>query len=127
MTGAVAVLAGTAPSAPPAGSAAPAALSWSDIYAEDSGSTQALTVTGLVGPTQLTATHSGLGLLSYVLNGVYTPYTGGFTVNPNDTLAWAVAITGATDRSGVVTVATGGATPVDSFNYTVYSSRGVRA
>ncbi len=101
---------------------------WNDIYGEDSGSTQTLAMTGITAPIQLTASRTGLGVLTYVLNGNYMPYTGAFTVNPNDTLAWAVSITGTIDRSGVITVSNAATSSVvGSFNYSVYSSRGVRA
>ncbi len=65
----------------------PATLAWSDIYGEDSGSTQTLAVTGITTAIQLSAAKTGGGLLSYILNGAYSAYTGPFNVRPNDTLA----------------------------------------
>ena len=129
MSGAIAAtLGGVTPSNGSAtGAAVAGALAWNDIYGEDSGSTQALTVTGLAGPMQIVAARTGSGLLSYILNGAYAGYTGAFTVNTNDLLAWAISVTGAADRSGVVTVSDASTSAVlDSFNYSVYSSQGGR-
>ena len=129
MTGVVAATLGTQPSFRGliGGGNVTGALAWNDIYGEDSGATQTLAVTGISHPIQVAATSTGSGLLSYLLNGVFAPYAGAFTVAPNDMLAWAISITGSADRSGIVTVTNASAsTTISSFNYTVYSSRGGR-
>ena len=129
MTGAIAIMAGTVSAAAAGGSGAVASnLTWGDIYGEDSGSTQALAVTGILSPIQVTASRTGLGVLNYILNGTFAPYTGAFIVNPNDRLAWAVSLNGSADRSGVITVTnTSAGAVIDQFGYTIYASQGVRA
>ena len=109
------------------GIVAPAALSWNDIYGEDSGATQMAVVTEITGPIQVAASKTGAAQLAYILNGTYAAYSGWFTVHPNDVLGWSAVSTSTADQSGVITVSniTNGTT-LDTFNYTVYSSRGVR-
>ena len=129
VTGALAALTtnGNLGSSSSAGAVAPAALSWNDIYVEDSGSTQTVVITGLTAPIQVAATKTGSAQLTYILNGTYVSYSGAFTVHPNDTLGWAVISTSTADQSGLVTVTNvTNATILDTFNYTVYSSRGGR-
>jgi hypothetical protein len=109
------------------GSVAPAAISWNDIYGEDSGSTQTALITGITAPIQLAASKTGGAELAYILNGIYVAYRGAFAVYPNDALGWSTISTSTADQSGVVTVTnvTSGTT-LDTFNYTIYSSRGPR-
>lgn len=127
MTGAVAATFGARGATPGGPLNAPSPLVWNDIYGEDSGSTQTLTVGGITTPIQLTASRTGGGLLSYIINGAYMPYAGAFTVSPNDTLAWAISTTGSADRSGVITVTNASAgAMLDRFDYLIYSSHGVR-
>jgi hypothetical protein len=125
VTGAIAALVSNGDAGGGGGVVTPATLSWNDIYGEDSGSTQTCLVTGITSPIQVTATKTGGARLAYLLNGVYAAYAGSFTVHPNDGLGWSAISTSTADQSGVVTVtnATNGTT-LDTFTYTVYSSRG---
>ncbi len=127
MTGAIAALVSNGAGGGGGGIVAPAALSWNDIYGEDSGSTQTCVITGITSPIQIAATKTGGAQLAYILNGTYAAYVGAFRVNPNDALGWSAISTSTADQSGVVTVTnTTTGTTLDTFNYTVYSSRGSR-
>lgn len=129
MTGAIAVLLsnGSAGAGGSGNILTPSTLSWNDIYGEDSGSTQSSLVAGITSPIQVAANKTGGAQLAYILNGAYGAYAGAFTVHPNDTLGWATTSTSTADQSGVVTVTnTTTGTTLDTFNYTIYSSRGVR-
>jgi hypothetical protein len=128
MTGAVAALASNGGlEVGGGGIVAPATLSWNDIFGEDSGSTQILPITETTTPIQVAASKTGGAQLAYILNGTYAAYSGWLTVHPNDTLGWSATSTSTADQSGVITVTNvTNSTTLDTFNYTVYSSRGVR-
>ena len=129
MTGALLMTVSAGNSSAVAGSIVPiSACAWNDIYGEDAGSTQAVTISGITGPIQIAASRTGLGVLSVIINGVYSAYTGPFLVRPGDTLAWAISLSGRVDRAGVVTVTNASAgSAISNFNYSVYSSRDGRA
>ena len=73
---------------------------WSDISGALAGATQIATILGITAPISLSATKTGGGGLSYVLNGTFVSYTGAFTVHVGDSLGWTVFGAGA----GTVTV-----------------------
>jgi hypothetical protein len=129
VTGAIAVLAASpGPAAGGGGGVVtPTALSWNDIYGEDAGSTRTLLIRGITAPIQIAATKTGSARLAYILNGSYVAYSGAFTIQPNDAIGWSAISTSTEDQSGLVTVTniTNGA-ELDTFGYTVYSSRGSR-
>ena len=109
-----------------AGSVAPGPLAWMDLYGVDTASSQTLTVTGLTAPVTLGASHTGSGLLGYVLNGNPALYTGAFIVHPGDQLSWFLTIppVGPTSAAGMVTITNVSAgTTLDRFNYVLNSSR----
>ncbi len=117
MSGVTAALAGAGGSG--SGGGALGSMSWANIYGSYAGSNTPLTVSGISSAHTLTATKTGGGLLSYILNGSSYGYSGGFAVHPGDTLAWLVASSGGAGQSGTVTVndASAGGALVDSFTY----------
>ena len=129
MTGSIAAILSAGGTTPigAGGAVVPTSLAWNDIYGEDSGSTQSLVISGTTAPISVGASRTGGGILGYALNGAYLSYTETFTVNPNDSLQWIISIVGTVEKAGVVTVTNvTTSTVLDTFNYNVYSSRGVR-
>ncbi|MHB8529191.1 MAG: hypothetical protein ACYC8V_06730 [Caulobacteraceae bacterium] len=122
MTGAVAATLGAPTQAGGGGGASgahPNAMAWSNIYAAGLGSTQTLTVAGVVaGPATITASRTGTAIMSCTLNGAPATYGGGFTVSNGDTISWTMDnVTGST-KSGTVTVTSAGGTfTVGTFTY----------
>jgi hypothetical protein len=123
-----AVLAGLAGGvAPGGGTITPAAVSWTNIYDTDIGSTNVQTLSGFTAPISVTATRTGMGKIYYSLNGGYALYTGAFTVNHGDTLAWTMTTlgVGTGNVSGVLTVTNATAsTTLQAISYTVIDGRG---
>jgi hypothetical protein len=63
---------------------------WTNIYGQGAVSTNTPAISGLGQAISIEAALSGLGALSYIQNGTYYTYTGAITVNPGDTLGWAI-------------------------------------
>jgi len=96
------------------------ALNWANIAGYQIGANAALTVSGISSPHSFTATLSGVGSLSYILNGTPTAYGGAFNVSAGATLAWQVGNGGKATRSGTITVTdTTTGLVVDTFNYVI--------
>ena len=119
MTGALLVMASGGQGIGAGAGGAPGPLAWSNPYGSTMASTQALTIAGVGGgAAPVTASNTGGAMLSYVRNGVSTPYTGAFTVSDGDSLAWTLLNLTTSTRSGTVAV-TSGAVTVGTFSYVV--------
>jgi hypothetical protein len=91
-------------------------LHWTNIFGHSSGSTNQQTISGLSAPLSITAALTGGAVLYYTKNGVYSSYTGAFSISNGDVLSWAVIDAGGT--SGTVTVTNQVmSTTITTFNY----------
>lgn len=124
MTGAIMGFMGALTAAASAGVVTPSPTPvWVNIFSIDYGSTNSQTIAGITSPISISLANSGSGTLYYILNGVQTHYTGAFTVQPNDILAFGIAV-GNSPLTGAITVtnvSNSGAT-VATINYVVRSS-----
>ncbi len=121
MAGALMVLAGAGGSSG-GGVITPGPLNWTAIYDTDSGATNTQAFTLIATVISVSASLSGGGILSYVLNGVSTNYTGAFAVHPGDALSWGVSV-GHISKAGNLTVNNVTAsTTLATIAYSVFSS-----
>lgn len=102
MTGAVAALVGDGGAGASSGGT-PGAVTWGPMYGIDSVASNTQTLSGFTGTKSISAALSGGGILTYLLNGAPTAYTGAFTVHNGDTLAWAISV-GHVAKAGNLTV-----------------------
>ena len=79
--------------AAPPSSGGPSGAAWSDIYGVNYGQGNIVTMAGLTGPLTLSLSHTGMGIINFVLNGAVYAYGhfGPFTVNNGDTVGFGVA------------------------------------
>lgn len=126
MTGAIVMAAGVNSQLGSAGTVVPSpTLVWLNIYGVDYASTNSQTVAGITSPITISLAVSGGGTLLYSLNGVAVHYTGPFTIQPNDILAFSIAV-GNGAKSGTITVTnvSNGSATLATINYVVNSTGG---
>ena len=121
MSGALMALAGAGGSTG-GGVITPGPLNWTAIYDTDSGATNTQAFTLIATAISVSASLSGGGILSYVLNGISTNYTGAFAVHPGDALNWGVSV-GRVSKTGNLTVTNlTASTTLAIIAYSVFSS-----
>jgi hypothetical protein len=71
----------------------PSGATWNDIYGLNYGQSNSVTMAGLTGPLTISLSHTGMGIINYVLNGAVFAYGhfGPFTVNNGDMVGFGVA------------------------------------
>ena len=126
MTGAVAACASVNSQLGSSGTVVPSpAPVWINIFGVDSATTNSQTISGITSPITISLANSGSGALFYGVNGVWTFYTGAFTVRVGDILAFSISVGNAAE-SGAITVTnvSNGSATLATIAYVVKSSGG---
>ena len=98
----------------------PAAVTWANISGVNDGSNGVQTMSGIIGSVPVTVSSTGSGTLLYTLNGVTSPYTGGFNWPNGQTLSWSIQNNTVLTVSGTITVTNAqAASTMATFTYSV--------